>query len=159
MSILQKIAWVLLLFAFSSAHAAQTNDFALPDMDGRIHKLSDYRGQWVLVNYWATWCPPCLEELPELEMWHSESEGKGVVLGVNLEDISRKSLVEFLDDQFLSFPILVAGGSPSADQLIGRIPGMPTSYLVSPEGKVVARQVGALTADMLNSFIAKLEKQ
>ena len=135
------------------------DDFTLPDMDGRSHSLSDYRGKWVLVNYWATWCPPCLEELPELEVFHSGAEGKAVVLGVNMEEIEKPELRAFVDQQFLSFPILVASARPSRDQLIGPVDAMPTSYLVTPQGEVVARQVGQITAAAINGFIERYEQQ
>ena len=147
----------VLLWIYAAVASGSEDDFTLPDMDGRAHTLSDYRGQWVLVNYWATWCPPCLEELPELEVFHSGAAGKAVVLGVNMEAIAKPRLRAFVEQQFLSFPILVAGESPSRDQLIGPVEGMPTSYLVTPEGEVVARQVGQITAEAINAFIDRYE--
>lgn len=150
-------AALLLLLSWSAVHAGGMPDFELPGLDGQMHRLSDYRGKWVLVNYWATWCPPCREELPELEDFYSESEGKAVVLGVNMEAIGRKRLQSFVEDQFLSFPILMAGPSPRPEQRLGPVSGLPTSYLVSPAGEVVARQVGPLTADALRGFIDKYE--
>jgi len=137
--------------------AAAEDDFTLPDMDGTPHSLSDYRGKWVLVNYWATWCPPCLEELPELEVFHSGSEGRAVVLGVNMEEIGKPQLRAFVEQQFLSFPILVASARPTRDQLIGPVEAMPTSYLITPDGEVVARQVGQITAQAISSFIERYE--
>jgi thiol-disulfide isomerase/thioredoxin len=140
----------------AAANSAQ-DDFTLPDMDGQAHSLSDYRGKWVLVNYWATWCPPCLEELPELEVFHSGAEGSAVVLGVNMEAIDKPELRAFVDQQFLSFPILVAGERPRRDQMIGPVEAMPTSYLVTPEGKIVARQVGQITSEAITAFIETYE--
>lgn len=147
------------LLALSSAGAALAKDFTLRDLDGKPHALSDYRGQWVLVNYWATWCPPCLEELPELEVFHSGADGKAVVLGVNMETISEKRLRDFVEQQFLSYPILVASESPDSSQLVGPVDGLPTSYLVTPAGDVVARQVGPITAKAIGAFIERFEKK
>ncbi len=147
-----------LLLVIQAASAAG-GGFSLPGLDGQQHRLSDYRGKWVLVNYWATWCPPCREELPELEVFHSQSDGKAVVLGVNMESIRRERLKAFVDEQFLSYPILLAGPRPRKDQRLGPITGLPTSYLVSPRGEVVARQVGPLTADALRGFIERFEKR
>ncbi|MEW8429404.1 MAG: TlpA family protein disulfide reductase, partial [gamma proteobacterium symbiont of Ctena orbiculata] len=66
--------------------AAETVDFELPGLDGKRYRLSDYRGKWVLVNYWATWCPSCREELPELEVFHNNhKDTDAVVLGVAME--------------------------------------------------------------------------
>jgi thiol-disulfide isomerase/thioredoxin len=152
--------WLRLIFALSIgsalAHAAG-DDFTLPDLQGHDHSLSDYRGRWVLVNYWATWCPPCLEELPELEVFHNGSDGKAVVLGVNMEAIDRPRLRDFVERQFLSYPILIASERPSAEQLIGPVEGLPTSYLVAPDGEVVARQVGQVTAEAISAFIEGYE--
>lgn len=128
-------------------------DFSLPDLNGRVHQLSEYRGKWVVVNYWATWCPPCLEELPELEVFHvNNAESTAVVLGVNMEAIGRDALRAFVEEQFLSFPILVAGPEPR--ELLGQVPGLPTTYLINPRGVVVARQVGPITAKALEKYIA-----
>ena len=140
-----------------SALATDDADFTLPDLGGQLHSLSDYRGKWVLVNYWATWCPPCLEELPELEAFHTESAGKAVVLGVNMESIGHAELQGFVADRSLTFPILVAGARPDGDQLLGPVDGMPTSYLVTPQGKIVARQVGQVTAEAIGGFIDRYE--
>ena len=138
--------------------AAEPVDFTLSDLDGKKHSLSDYRGKWVLVNYWATWCPPCLEEIPELEVFHSNhKDSDAVVLGVNMEDIDLEKLRAFVADQFISYPILRSRPAPSTE--LGIISGLPTSYLVSPRGEVVARQVGPITAQMLEAYLhQKAEK-
>ena len=112
----------------------------------------------MLVNYWATWCPPCLEELPELEVFHNNAEGRAVVLGVNMENIAEPRLRRFVEQQFLSFPVLPAGSRPSGQGLVGPVDGLPTSYLVTPTGDIVARQVGQVTADGIEAFIAQYEK-
>lgn len=160
LSVLARVHRLLLVAALwlgSWAVVAQPAELELTDMAGQTHRLADYRGQWVVVNYWATWCPPCLEELPELEVFHTSSEGRAVVLGVNMEDISAARLHAFVEEQFLSFPILIAGERPSPSGLVGRVEGLPTTYLVAPSGKVVARQVGKVTASALRKFIARHE--
>lgn len=148
---------VALLSAAATARSSEEVDFGLPNLQGREVRLSDYRGKWVLVNYWATWCPPCLEELAELELFfdrHREA-GRAVVLGVNMEDISLENLRQFVDEQFLSYPILRA--SPAMPGVLGPVSGLPTSYLVSPEGVVVAQQMGPVTEQAITKFIANYE--
>lgn len=149
---------VIVCLAFAmGAVAAQPADFTLPDLDGQPHTLSDYRGKWVVVNYWATWCPPCLEELPELEVFHRTHPERAVVLGVNMESIGDRALRAFVARQALSFPILVAGESPALNRLVGPVPGLPTTYLVAPSGEPVARQVGQITAAGVKEFIERYE--
>jgi thiol-disulfide isomerase/thioredoxin len=131
---------------------AEPADFTLTGIDGKQHKLSDYRGKWVVVNYWATWCPPCREEIPELVDFQEEHKDKdAVVLGVNFEDIGLKGLKQFTDEYFMNYPVLRT--KPGDSSALGPIPGLPTTYLVSPKGEVVARQVGPLTAKLIADFI------
>ena len=153
-SIQRKVLGVLvalLLFLSTNIHAEPV-DFALPDVKGVEHKLSDFRGKWVVVNYWATWCPPCLTEIPELVDFHEEHKDKdAVVLGVNFEDIGIKGLEQFSEEYFMNYPVLRTKPGPRSE--LGSIPGLPTTYLISPEGEVVARQVGPVTAKLINDFI------
>ena len=83
---------VLLLLSFLFAApslAVEPVDFTLPDLEGKPVSLSDYRGKWVIVNYWATWCPPCLEEIPDLVDLYENNRDKLVVLGVDHEEVTR----------------------------------------------------------------------
>jgi peroxiredoxin len=144
--------FIAVFSVISITATAETVDFELLGLDGKNYRLSDYRGKWVLVNYWATWCPPCREELPELEVFHSNHKDKdAVVLGVAMERIDTPRLKAFVDEQFLSYPILIA--QPAARTELGRVPGLPTSFLINPEGELVARQVGPLTMKDIESFI------
>jgi thiol-disulfide isomerase/thioredoxin len=144
---------VMLSVVGSHGAMAETVDFSLQDMEGRDHKLSDYRGKWVVVNYWATWCPPCLDEIPELVQFHeTNKEHRAVVLGIDVEELDREVLKDFVDSHFINYPVFPEA---SRDAILGPILGMPTTYLVSPEGKVVARHTGAVTVNMLNRFIER----
>ncbi len=129
-------------------------DLALPDLEGKNRSLSEYRGRWVVVNYWATWCPPCREELPELEVFHTNRED-AMVIGVNKEDISSERLQTFIEEQFLSYPIL---REPSSSRsTLGTIPGLPTTIIIDPEGRAIARKVGPVTAELLNTAIDRFK--
>ena len=133
-------------------------DFTLKDLSGRDRQLSEFRGKWVVVNYWATWCPPCLEEMPELELFHSAHQDKdAVVLGVNFEEIEIEPLKAFVESQFLSFPILRS--TPTGRSALGTIPGLPTTYIITPDGKVAARQVGPVKREMLEAYIHKYKER
>ena len=141
---------LLLLLTFSLG--AQAVDMPLTAVNGSKMNLDYYQGKWLVVNYWATWCPPCIVEMPELQSFHDENvDNNAMVVGINAENISRQRLTTFLDDYFITYPNFVAG--PTQQSELGLIPGLPTTFLVTPEGKVVARQVGPVTREMIEQFI------
>ena len=152
-----------LLFALSfsvcvSIFAAETTDFEMRDLQGNKHRLVDYRGKWVVVNYWATWCPPCIEEIAELELFHTaHKDTDAVVLGVNMEDISIERLKRFVDEQFISYPILRS--KLRVRTPLGPVTGLPTTYLVSPQGKTVARRVGPVTVAVLEAYLGRYNER
>lgn len=132
--------------------SAQAVDMPLTAVDGSQTNLEQYEGKWVVVNYWATWCPPCIVEMPELQSFHDEHVNRdALVIGINQELISEQRLQAFLEDYFISYPNFVS--RPGQQSELGLIPGLPTTFLVSPGGKVVARQVGPVTRDMIEQFI------
>jgi thiol-disulfide isomerase/thioredoxin len=141
-----------LFIILSAPVAADTVDFSLPDLNGKEIKLSHFLGKWIVVNYWATWCPPCLSEIPELIDFHDTHKDKdAVVLGINFEDIDAVELKEFTQDYFMNYPILRE--KPAAKGVLGAISGLPTSYLISPQGEIMAVQTGPVTAKMIEDFI------
>jgi len=142
----------ILLLSIQPLFTAQAVDMPLRAIDGGTDNLDRYRGKWVVVNYWATWCPPCIEEMPELQSFHDEySADSAVVIGINAEVIGKRRLLTFLDDYFISYPIFVS--EPGQPSELGLIPGLPTTFLVTPQGEVVARQVGPVTREMIEQFI------
>ncbi|OGT16652.1 MAG: thioredoxin [Gallionellales bacterium RIFOXYB12_FULL_54_9] len=127
-------------------------DFVLQDMQGKTQRLSDYRGKWVLVNFWATWCPPCLNELPELDALHKAHKDKDLaVIGIAMEYASAKVVSNFVKKHGLSYPI-VLGNSKILAQ-IGDLEVLPTSYLYNPNGEKVSYQAGEVTREMIESYI------
>ena len=143
-------ALLLLIVLPFAAQAAV--DMPLVALDGSKHNLNEYQGKWLVVNYWATWCPPCIVEMPELQSFHDEHADKGaMVIGINAELISPDRLQTFLDDYFITYPIFMS--KPRAQSELGLMPGLPTTFLVTPEGEVVARQVGPVTREMIEQFI------
>ena len=141
----------LLLALFASS--AQAGGFRLTDTEGKTHTLEGYRGKWVLVNFWATWCPPCQEEIPDLIALHGDKKNNLVVIGIAMDYRNAKQVTDFADGLLVDYPI-VLGNAQMASQ-IGPIQGLPTTYLYNPEGKMVAQQVGAITRESVESFIAK----
>ena len=131
---------------------AQAADFKVTDTTGKTHTLSGYKGKWVLVNYWATWCPPCLEEIPDLIALHDTKKNNLVVIGIAMDYKSAKQVTDFAEGLLVTYPIVL--GTPKIVSQIGPMQGLPTTYLFNPEGKMVAHQVGALTRESVESFIS-----
>jgi thiol-disulfide isomerase/thioredoxin len=145
-------ALVILLFGATGAAADPVSEFSLPDLDGTRHTLAPYRGKWIILNYWATDCPPCLKEIPELERFHQRHKDKdAVVLGVNYEDIKLSWLEDFIESVNMTYPVLRA--EPGAVTPFGAIKILPTTIIVSPEGQLIGMQAGAVTAQMIDDYI------
>src|SRR3990172_4801494 len=95
---------VLLLACSSPGHTA---DFVLKDIQGKMHRLADYRGKWVLVNFWATWCSPCLSEIPELSSLHDAHKDKDlVVIGIAMDSGSGSKVADFSQAHGISYPVV-----------------------------------------------------
>ena len=147
-----------LLFFISVPTMSLAVEMPLIGIQGNKVNLSSYQGQWIVVNYWATWCPPCIIEMPELQAFHDEHADKdAMVIGINVEHISKLQLQEFLENYFITYPIFVS--KPTQQSELGLIPGLPTTFLVNPQGKVVARQVGPVTREMIEQFIQNRQSQ
>ena len=145
------------LFFLSLTVSADPVDYSLPDLAGKTHSLADYRGKWVIVNYWATWCPPCQEEIPDLVDFHERRKDKdAVVLGINYEDIGAEQLQAFADSFMISYPVLRS--KPEITTPLGTIPGLPTTFIIAPDGTAVARQVGPITGDQLDQYIERKQQ-
>lgn len=145
---LRKISLLLVGMLWISAVSAE--GFGVVDAKGKTHRLQDYKGKWVLVNFWATWCPPCLEEMPDLQKLH-ETHKDLVVIGIAMDYKDPNYVISFADDLLVTFPI-VLGDQKIAAQF-GRISGLPTTYLFSPQGNLAAQNVGALTRQAVERYI------
>lgn len=146
---------MVLLLALVATAAMGNADFELPGLDGQNHRLSDYRGEWVVINYWATWCKPCRKEIPDLSRLHDENENI-TVLGLAFEDTAVEDFEQFLDKFPASYPILLvdvydppaAFGSPRA---------LPTTHLINTDGEHVETWMGPVTGEMIAERINELE--
>jgi thiol-disulfide isomerase/thioredoxin len=145
---------LLLLVGLSASAAYETEDpvdFSLMQLGGGEVSLSDYRGGWVLINYWATWCAPCRKEMPELSELHNERDDL-TVLGLAFEDTDDSAFEEFLTEFHASYPILrVDVYAPPEPFGAPRV--LPTTIILDREGRAVKAFLGPVTRDAIEQFI------
>jgi thiol-disulfide isomerase/thioredoxin len=141
---------LLLFFTCSMAHAV--DEFVLKDMSGAEHRLSQYAGKWVIINYWATWCPPCLEEIPEFVALYDERKNKDVmVIGVVFDYSSIKTVSDYVDDMLISYSIVL--GNDNIVKQIGPADVLPTTYLFNPKGVLVKVKRGLVSRQYLETVM------
>jgi thiol-disulfide isomerase/thioredoxin len=126
-------------------------DFSLPQLSGESLALSDFRGQWVVLNYWATWCAPCRKEIPELSELHLKREDI-TVLGVAYEDVDAAMFAEFLQEFSVSYPILIADVYQPPEPF-GAPRVLPTTIILDPTGRSVKAFLGPVTQQDIEAFI------
>lgn len=126
-------------------------DFSLPQLNDETLALSDLRGQWVILNYWATWCAPCRKEIPELSELHEQREDI-TVLGIAYEDVDKEMFAEFLQEFFVSYPILVADVYQPPEPF-GAPKVLPTTIILDPTGRSVKAFLGPVTRQDIEAFI------
>lgn len=149
-ALMKRLFFGFFLGIFSLAVAAA--DFSFRDIAGKQHNLADYRGKWVLVNFWATWCPPCLKEIPDLIALHNEHKNKDlVVIGIATDYNDPKLVIDYAKAHRISYPIVL--GNDAIVAQIGRVEGLPMTYLYNPQGKIVAYNVGSLTKKEVEGYI------
>ena len=149
---LRMLPILALLLTAGPGFAGERVELKLPDLDGNPHDIAQYRGKWVIVNYWATWCPPCITEIPELVAFHARhADDDAVVIGVNTESIDTQLLRDFAAELEINYPILRE--DPERMSPFSRMFGLPTSYIIGPDGTLVKRHNGPVTAEQLERII------
>ena len=120
-----------LTFIWCLASAWAGEGFLVKDMAGESHNLLDYKGRWVLVNYWAPWCPPCLEEIPDLVGLYDRRKDKDMaVIGIAFGYKSKKEVADFVDDMLMSYPVVL--GDEKIIGQIGSADVLPTPTFTTP---------------------------
>ena len=116
-------------------------DFALPDLQGHTVQLSALRGRVVFINVWATWCPPCIEEMPTIQRLYDLLHERGLeVLAVSLDALGMQVVGPFVREHQLSFPVLI--DTQSKIERLYRTGGVPESFIVDKQGRLVEKIVG-----------------
>ncbi|MCP8969131.1 peroxiredoxin family protein [Ectobacillus ponti] len=134
-------------------------DFELQTYDGKTVKLSDYRGKKVILNFWATWCPPCQKEVPEMQAFYGQHQRDVVILAVNYT-VSEKSgaqekVAAFVTEHKLTFPVLM--DSLTNVSATYKIISLPTSYFIDTKGVMRQKFIGPMTQEFMKKSLDKLE--
>lgn len=125
-------------------------DFRLHTLAGDEVALHDFQGRWVLINFWATWCTPCREEMPTLQRLADTHADHLTVLGINMRE-ETTIIQPFLDELDITFPILL---QPDNDTLLAYgVRGLPLTFLINPEGHLVWRQIGPLQSAEIEALL------
>jgi thiol-disulfide isomerase/thioredoxin len=132
-------------------------DFSLPDLSGKPRNIKEWQGKVLVINFWATWCPPCLKEMPEFEALHTEYENKGLqFIGIALDDADL--VKEFIASKLITYPILLGEdqGTKIAHDLGNIVNTVPFTVIVNKQGLVVKSHMGELTREQLLEIITPL---
>ena len=129
--------------AFASSFGKDAPDFTIFDIEGKMHKLSNYRGRDVMVVFWATWCPACNLEIPHLiELRNTLAEEKLVILAISNEEPER--LKQFAESKGINYTVASLGDSPMPKSFAD-VTSIPTTFFIDPEGKIKFAAVGLVS--------------
>lgn len=146
------IAFALLFSASALAATAQKPKLVVTTLDGQQFDLSKQSGKWVIVNYWATWCSPCLKELPDISAFVAAHKTTVAAIGLDFEDSEKADVVKFLSKHPLSYPVAqVDTENPPKD--FDTPKGLPNTYVIAPDGHVAKTFLGPVTAKDLATAI------
>jgi len=120
----------------------QQADFTLTDLDGKSWNLKDLKGKVVLLNFWATWCPPCRKEMPDLEMLYRRFGAQGLII-IGIDDEETETVKPFIAQQGITYPVLLDPGRKV--NTLFRIEGIPKTFVYDRDGKIVAQSIDMRT--------------
>ena len=130
-------------------------DLSLTDLTGNPTSLADYRGKVVLVNLWATWCPPCKEEMPALETFYGRHAGKGfTIVAVNDGD-PQSDVVQFVKDYGLTFPVWLDPTYIATERAFKTL-NLPSSFVIDRDGQIVLSWVGGISLQTLEKYVTPI---
>jgi peroxiredoxin len=137
----------VLLVACSDSDNNKNIAAVLHDANGNSVQLSQLKGKWVIVNYWASWCEACIKEIPELNKFNETHEQDVVIYGVDFDQPALDDLKQAIEKAGITFPVLTQ--DPSVVWNLGDVSVLPTTFIIDPQGKVVRKILGSSTQTTL----------
>ncbi len=142
-----------LLIVFS---CSKNSDFYL--LDGSDKDLGDYRGQWLIINFWAKWCSPCLEEIPELNRLHEKAALYNLaIIGISYDPLDNHQIKSIVDQWNINYPVVATQPIPHFPFKLPK--SLPSNYILDPNGQLVAQISGKQDVQSLTKLLKRLEKQ
>ncbi|GIV61178.1 MAG: hypothetical protein KatS3mg044_0044 [Rhodothermaceae bacterium] len=130
-------------------------DFTLPTLDGQTFRLADHRGKVVLLNFWATWCGPCVIETPELVALYNDLKDRGlVVVGISLDEEGFEVVKPFAEEFNVTYPMVVDDGAVA--EAYGGIYGLPTTFVLDKEGRIQQRFIGIFPTEEMRPKLEEM---
>ena len=131
-------------------------NFNLKTLDGKSLQLSALKGKVVLLDFWATWCPPCAEEIPHFKELYDQYRGKGLeIIGVALDDGGEKDVAPFAQENKINYPLSATGAQELA-QAYGGVRGIPTTFLIDKQGRIAQKYIGYQSKEVFEKEIQAL---
>ena len=131
-------------------------DFSLTDLNGNVHTNKSTQGNYLVVNFWATWCPPCLKEIPAFVEFYEKNKDRVLILGLDYEQADKAAIIEFIDTFMVNYPIVLFDDKNGAEfKKFGEVLGMPTTYIFNPKGNLVGYHMGEMDMVALKRAISK----
>ncbi|MDP6949721.1 MAG: TlpA disulfide reductase family protein [Arenicellales bacterium] len=133
--------------------SADALQYSLKDLGGGVQNLNQYGDKWVIVNFWATWCGPCIREIPELMSFADRHLDRVQVVGIAFEKTPVDEIGTFVTKLGVNYPVLVIGEEPLVP--MEPLKGLPSTFLVSPQGQVVHSHIGPVTENELADWLSR----
>ena len=137
-----------------ASNAMAAPPFLLPDLNGQMISTADWHGRVVLLNFWATWCEPCRDEIPELIDLASRYKERLQIVAVSMDDASPNEVRQFATRFGINYSIVM--GSPEIVSEYGGVPALPTSFVVGPDGRIVQKHIGLYPTEVYETEIRAL---
>ncbi len=131
--------------------------FTLTDTDGSVFTEKNTRGKYLVVNFWATWCTPCLKEIPAFVEFYNKNSNHVEILGLDYEPVNLPVINEFVERFSINYPIILYTDTNDSEySKFGEIVGMPTTLIYSPDGELIRTFMGEVTIEDLNKYISPI---